>query len=373
MINTDYDVKSGAVASKDSDTVYIDKHIPEPFHPFLAVHEEVEKHLMAGGMHYDPAHIVATLAEKHAVNEAGIDWDHYTDAVDPYVAKAEKESGKNPPPDPHVNIEDAIGHHADKASTLEAADKKIAANWAGEGSDMSGPHKPLAEDEVFAPHFKDIPENWLDIRADPIGKEPGYRVRIPKPALTSENDPEAQRILDKARLQNLFHYYMGRKTAMEDTYRKSDLPAVGIEGPGRPSAGSGGGSSEAIERPAIKIGDSLFKGNPGESHYHIMVNDPRLQKMPGKDMDRMESGWMTDKGRYVDREEAMTLAKKAEQIKGEPNRWKDDDFGKNELISEDFQGGRDPREEKSFGSTMDDKSMSSFLRHLDNFIPGRKK
>lgn len=125
-INTKHDVKSGAVAGKDNNTVYIDPSIPHEFHPFLAVHEETEKRLMSGGMSYDQSHIIATLAEKHAVEGSGMTWDKYTNAVDPYVAKAEKGSGKNPPPDPHVNIEDAIGHHADKASVLEHADKKIA-------------------------------------------------------------------------------------------------------------------------------------------------------------------------------------------------------------------------------------------------------
>lgn len=126
-IDTSYDVKSGAVAGKDNNTVYIDPSIPDHFHPYLAVHEETEKHLMAGGMDYDRAHTFATLAEKHAVESAGISWNHYTDSLDPHVAAAEakKDDGKGPP-DPHVNMEDAIGHHADKAATLEKDDKAIA-------------------------------------------------------------------------------------------------------------------------------------------------------------------------------------------------------------------------------------------------------
>lgn len=134
-INTDHNVLSGAVASKHSDVVYIDPKIDPKFYPFLATHEETEKHLMAGGMPYARAHVYATLAEKHEVEQAGMGWKDYTDAIDPEVAKAEKGSGKNPPPDPHVNIGDAIGHHADKASTLEKADIKI-------GSDID--ERPIA-------------------------------------------------------------------------------------------------------------------------------------------------------------------------------------------------------------------------------------
>ncbi len=99
-----------------------------------------------------------------------------------------------------------------------------------------------------------------------------------------------------------------------------------------------------------------------------MVNNGRLQRLPGKDMDRMESGWMTNTGRYVGREEAMDIAKKSDQVKAKPNRWKDDDFSTKELISEDFQGGRgkDPRARTNFDSMGDDE-LERFLEHLTNY------
>jgi len=124
-IDTSHTVKSGAVASKNSNVVYIDPSIPQEFHPYLVEHETVEKHLMAGGMSYDKAHKYATLAEKHMVESAGGDWKKYTMALDPHVAEDTSEENTNPPPDPHINPEDAIGHHADKAAVLEKSDLNI--------------------------------------------------------------------------------------------------------------------------------------------------------------------------------------------------------------------------------------------------------
>lgn len=129
-INTDHDVKSGAAASKNSDTVYVDPSIPSEFHPFLAVHETTEKELMAQGMKYDRAHYLATLAEKHAVESAGGDWRQYTMAVDPYVADASGKEAKNPPPDPHIDPDTAIEHHVNKAAELERYDLSVGKRYA---------------------------------------------------------------------------------------------------------------------------------------------------------------------------------------------------------------------------------------------------
>jgi hypothetical protein len=125
VINTEHTVVSGAVASKDKNEVYIDKSIPAWFHPYLATHELTEKHLMAGGMDYSQAHVLATVAEKQHVEADGHSWVSYTKRLDPLVSKDTAENNTSPPPNPHVNPEDAIGHHANKAKTLEKADLKI--------------------------------------------------------------------------------------------------------------------------------------------------------------------------------------------------------------------------------------------------------
>jgi hypothetical protein len=131
-IVTNYDVRSGAVASKNNpEVVYVDPRIPEKFRKYLAVHEEVERHeMLVNGRSYLDAHTnFATPAEKAAVEEDGLDWNKYTHEIDGYLDTIEHESAPNPPPDPHVNIADAIGHHRHKweSKTVSADTTKLAA------------------------------------------------------------------------------------------------------------------------------------------------------------------------------------------------------------------------------------------------------
>jgi hypothetical protein len=109
-IDTSHTVRTGANSSADGKTVFIDSRIPEKFHKFLAVHETVEQRHMAGG--YLRAHKIATVAERKAVDAAGVPWKHYTDEIDGFLDHAEHEKDTNPPPGKlHVNPDVALGHH----------------------------------------------------------------------------------------------------------------------------------------------------------------------------------------------------------------------------------------------------------------------
>jgi hypothetical protein len=116
---------SGANSSKDiNGPVYVDPRIPEPYRPFLAVHETVEQLLQAQGMKYLDAHRVATAAEHAAVVRAGIPWDAYTHVMDGFLSATEGEKSGQLPPDLHVNPETAdettaAGHHLGKDAVLQ--------------------------------------------------------------------------------------------------------------------------------------------------------------------------------------------------------------------------------------------------------------
>lgn len=123
-VDQSHEVVSGAVASKDTPGVtYIDPRIPEfspilkdkdgnpaDLHKYLTIHEQTERQAMAEGVPYDEAHTNrATVAERAAVEADGVDWKKYSEEIDGYLAKIEHEKATNPPPDPHINPEAAIG------------------------------------------------------------------------------------------------------------------------------------------------------------------------------------------------------------------------------------------------------------------------
>jgi N12 class adenine-specific DNA methylase len=137
-VDTTYDIRSGAVASKDPNgPVFIDRRIPQfsptlkardggPAHlwKYLAIHETEERAAMAKGMPYEKAHeTVATPAERTAVEDDGVDWKAYTREMDGYLAAIEHEPVKNPPPNPHVDPNVAVGkphHHSANKAAREA-------------------------------------------------------------------------------------------------------------------------------------------------------------------------------------------------------------------------------------------------------------
>ena len=92
--------------------VVVDPRVPPEYRPFLAVHETVEEALEAAG--YNTAHKVATIAERTAVEAAGIDWQKYQQ----WFAEHGKEIEKTPVTDIgmpgaefHVDPEAAVGHY----------------------------------------------------------------------------------------------------------------------------------------------------------------------------------------------------------------------------------------------------------------------
>jgi hypothetical protein len=121
IVDPNFTVRSGAVASeRHPGLTYVDYRMPDKFWPFLAVHEQTERKAMQAGMPYARAHTqIATPAERDAVQQEGrafgYSWERYTRAIDGELEHIETEHGERPPPpDPHVNIADAVGHHRDK-------------------------------------------------------------------------------------------------------------------------------------------------------------------------------------------------------------------------------------------------------------------
>ena len=113
--NSDFDIPFIAGYSKDGDTIYFDRHLPErvtiehdgrkrDFDPreFYRIHESWEKALIdALGYGYYPAHRVATAMEKRAVLERlGPQWwMPYTELADQFAKADEHERIKRVPKD----------------------------------------------------------------------------------------------------------------------------------------------------------------------------------------------------------------------------------------------------------------------------------
>ena len=113
-IDNTRDVVSGA--DSDKDAIYIDKRIPQ-YSPklkdksgrpanlwkYLSIHEISEAKDMANGMGYDKAHIRATIRERTAVLQDGVDWQAYEHEINGHLSSIEREKATNPPPsDQHV-------------------------------------------------------------------------------------------------------------------------------------------------------------------------------------------------------------------------------------------------------------------------------
>jgi hypothetical protein len=128
---------SGANSSEDiNGAVYVDPSVPEELRRPVAVHETVEQLLMPYG--YKQAHIIATAAEKEAVEAAGMDWDKYTHEWDGLLANIENKypRGTPMPGDLHVDPWAAIGHHAGKPEGLGAPTDVAAKGVAGAAADQ---------------------------------------------------------------------------------------------------------------------------------------------------------------------------------------------------------------------------------------------
>jgi len=121
-----FDIVSGA--DSRGDVVYVDRRIPQfsrklrdkngrpaNLWKYLGTHEQWEDAAMHRGYTYDRAHTkIATPMERRAVAADGVDWKKYTEEIDGYLAKIEKEKVTRPPPAGlHVDPQAAVGnqHH----------------------------------------------------------------------------------------------------------------------------------------------------------------------------------------------------------------------------------------------------------------------
>lgn len=128
-INRKYDVPYLAGSSKEGDTTYIDRRLPEKCKvgddecdvaPYLNTHEQTEHALMKiGKMPYEDAHSIATQKEREHVEKDGYSWDDYEHTMDGYLDKTEHEKPENPPPDLYVKP-----YPHDKAKIMQRAEEK---------------------------------------------------------------------------------------------------------------------------------------------------------------------------------------------------------------------------------------------------------
>jgi hypothetical protein len=144
-----------ANSSKDiTGPVVIDPTVPPEFEKPLAVHETVEGELEKLGMKYPQSHQIATMAEKTAVEHAGMNWLQYTDWFAQHSAQIEAQKIM---PDTWDHLDLAsdpytdIGHHTNKdiAADTEQALKS---------PDLSTPGAEIAPPSGNAPDLNEIPD-----------------------------------------------------------------------------------------------------------------------------------------------------------------------------------------------------------------------
>jgi len=98
QIDRTHDIPYLAGYSEDGKIVYFDRHF-KPFMskdvdttPFLLVHEKAEKACITlFKLKYQHAHEIATYLEYKAVIKAGIDWNEYSNYLEPFIRKTERE------------------------------------------------------------------------------------------------------------------------------------------------------------------------------------------------------------------------------------------------------------------------------------------
>lgn len=76
-------------------------------------------------------------------------------------------------------------------------------------------------------------------------------------------------------------------------------------------AGTALGSTPFL-RPALKYGEKIYKGKPGQQHLDVIPNDlyPTFQKqaMNGEDISNFNFGFLNHKGQFMNREDALKYA-----------------------------------------------------------------
>ena len=108
-VNRRFDVPYLAGYSEDGKTIYIDRDLPKTFpgdgkrfpaHPFVILHESVEKAVVDQlGLVYQHAHQIALRVEQAAVRDAGVPWRKYDAFMQKYIKVAEERPDLHIPPD----------------------------------------------------------------------------------------------------------------------------------------------------------------------------------------------------------------------------------------------------------------------------------
>ncbi len=123
FIDNRFDVRSGAVAARNGEGVFIHHAMPRysdkvvgkngsPLDLWQALykHEMAERYgMVEEGLPYLVAHRkLGVPAERAYVEGEGADWAKYTEVVAGELGKIEKTPVRNPPPDPHVDPNEAV-------------------------------------------------------------------------------------------------------------------------------------------------------------------------------------------------------------------------------------------------------------------------
>jgi hypothetical protein len=108
-VDRSFDVPYLAGYSENGKTIYIDCDLPKTFswgkrrwqvHPFIILHESVEKALVDQlGLVYQHAHQFALRVEEAAARDAGVPWRQYDSFTQRYIKLAEERPDLHIPPD----------------------------------------------------------------------------------------------------------------------------------------------------------------------------------------------------------------------------------------------------------------------------------
>ena len=101
QVDSEHDIPYLAGYSVDGKTIYIDRHIPPQANieghliqiwQTLVCHEAIEKAILLDyGVNYLFAHQIALRVERDLVEADGVSWQEYSNFLEPYIKRAEKE------------------------------------------------------------------------------------------------------------------------------------------------------------------------------------------------------------------------------------------------------------------------------------------
>lgn len=93
---------------------------------------------------------------------------------------------------------------------------------------------------------------------------------------------------------------------------KAGLDMSALAGTGGLGGADASLGSTPFLRPALKYGEKIYKGKPGQQHLDVLPQElvPEFQKlaMSGEDISKYNFGFMNHKGQFLDREAALKYA-----------------------------------------------------------------